>query len=191
MGFKVTQFKMDEQFNLKNIEIIIGLGNSGNEYLNTRHNAGFEFLDFISNGTRFVKDDKLKSFVADVNINGQRLRLLKPTTMMNYSGEAFVLALNYFKVAPEKILVAFDDLDLPLGEFKIQLARGPKVHNGLLSLENRSKIKEFWRLRLGVDSRDEVTKANVSGSDYVLAKFKIKERDLLQETFFKVVEQII
>ncbi len=182
---------MDEQFDFKKIEIIIGLGNTGNEYLNTRHNAGFEFVDYMANGTRFVKDDKLKAFVADVSINGQRVRLLKPTTMMNYSGETLVLAMNYFKIDPSKVLVVFDDLDLPLGEFKIQFARGPKVHNGLLSLENRSKVKDFWRVRIGVDSRDEVTRNSVSGSDYVLAKFKIKERDLLQETFFKIVEEIL
>lgn len=184
-------FKMDNQFNLKNIDLIIGLGNTGNEYLNTRHNAGFEFLDYISDGTRFVKDDKLKAFVADVNINAKRIRMLKPTTMMNGSGESFVLAMNYFKVESDRTLAVFDDLDLPLGDFKFHFGRGPKVHNGLLSLENRSKTKDFWRLRVGVDSRDEITRSNFSGSDYVLSKFKIKERDILHETFYNIVESIL
>lgn len=182
---------MDEQFKFENIKIIIGLGNTGNEYLNTRHNAGFEFLDYIANGTRFVKDDKLKAFVADITIGSNKVKLVKPITMMNYSGESFVLTLNYYKVAPENVLLAFDDLDIPLGEYKIQFGRGPKVHNGLLSVEHRSKSKDFWRLRIGIDSRDEFTKSNISGADFVLSKFKIKERDMLQQVFFKIAEEVI
>jgi PTH1 family peptidyl-tRNA hydrolase len=180
---------MDDKFKIENIKIIIGLGNTGNEYLNTRHNAGFEFLDYIASGKRFVKDEKLKAFVTDIIVGENKIKLVKPITMMNYSGESFVLTVNYFKVEPREVLVVFDDLDLPLGEYRMHFGRGPKVHNGLLSVENRSKVKDFWRLRIGIDSRDEFTKSNMSGADFVLSKFKIKERDTLQQVFFNIVEK--
>src|SRR5262245_62965117 len=99
------------------IDLIVGLGNPGPEYQVTRHNAGFWFVDLLAreHGARFASERKLKGETAEAAIAGRRVRLLKPMTYMNLSGESVQAAASYYKIAPERVLVAYDELDFPPG----------------------------------------------------------------------------
>lgn len=174
------------QFNLSKIRLIIGLGNIGREYDQTRHNVGFDFVDFLGGTLRFGEESKLKSLLLSAEVDGNRTLLAKPTTMMNMSGESVSLILKYYNIENDELLVVHDDLDLMLGKYKIQFAKGPKVHNGITSIENRLGTNKFWRLRIGIDNRDASTRDSVPGANYVLARFKQDE----QETIDKVFEDV-
>jgi PTH1 family peptidyl-tRNA hydrolase len=151
------------------IELIVGLGNPDPEYLPTRHNAGFWFADLLAGACNavFRRDRKLRGEMCDVAIAGQRIRLLKPLTFMNLSGQAVAATVTYYRIAPSRMLVAYDELDLPPGRAKLKFGGGDAGHNGLRSvIENVGG--EFWRLRLGIGHpgpgrREEVLR-------YVLAR---------------------
>jgi len=170
-----------ETFNIQNIKLIVGLGNPGKEYTKTRHNAGFLFLDYLCES--FLTENKFKSEVSSININSKKILTTKPLTYMNSSGEAVLAISQFYKINPEEILVVHDDLDIKLGEYKLQFNKGPKVHNGILSIENMLSSSEFWRLRIGIDNRDGELRKNISGSDYVLGRFTQEELDVLAQTF--------
>ncbi|MEO8467337.1 MAG: aminoacyl-tRNA hydrolase [Gammaproteobacteria bacterium] len=133
------------------IELIVGLGNPGAEYAATRHNVGFWFVDLLAaeNGGRFSAHRKLKGDTAEVSIAGHRLRLLKPSTYMNLSGESVTAAANYFKIPVEHVLVAYDELDLTVGRVQLRFEGGAAGHNGVTSVIEHLGPK-FWRLRFGV-----------------------------------------
>jgi len=182
---------LEAQFNIDNIKVIVGLGNIGKAYTNTRHNVGFDFLEKLAGSRRFLEEAKLKSLVYMNELAGKKKIYIEPTTQMNLSGEAVALVSNFYKVEPNEILVIHDDLDLRLGSYKIQFARGPKVHNGILSIENRLGSNKFWRLRVGVDNREVSTRDLMSGSDYVLGHFKVDEVKMLDEVFFNVRDELL
>ena len=133
------------------IELIIGLGNPGAEYLMTRHNAGFWFVDALAarTGATFRKDRKLEAEIGETTLGGARVRLVKPTTSMNHSGRAAAKALNYFRIPPEHMLCVYDELDLPPGRAKLKFGGGHAGHNGMRSMIEHVGA-EFWRIRLGV-----------------------------------------
>lgn len=146
------------------IDLIAGLGNPDPEYLTTRHNAGFWFVDALaqSAGTSFASNKKLFADTTEIELAGQRIRLLKPLTYMNESGRAVSAAGRYFKIAPEHMLVAYDELDLPPGRVKLKFGGGSAGHGGIKSIIEHLGA-EFWRLRLGVGHpghgrRDRVVK---------------------------------
>lgn len=133
------------------IELIAGLGNPDPQYLMTRHNAGFWFVDAVAQefGGRFSRNAKLAGEMAEARIAGERVRLLKPLTYMNDSGLSVAAMVNYFKIPLDRVLVAYDELDLPPGRARLKFAGGHAGHNGV-----RSVIEHlgpgFWRLRIGV-----------------------------------------
>jgi len=133
------------------IDLIVGLGNPGPEYQATRHNAGFWFVDVLAreHGGRFARERKLKGETAEVRIAGRRIRLLKPTTSMNLSGEAVQAAVSYYKIPLEHVLVAYDELDLPPGRVQLRFDGSGAGHNGIGSVIEHLGTK-FWRLRFGV-----------------------------------------
>jgi PTH1 family peptidyl-tRNA hydrolase len=133
------------------IELIAGLGNPDPEYLATRHNAGFWFADALAAklGATFRNDKKLEGLVADTELDSQRLRLLKPTTFMNHSGRSVAKALNYYKIPSDRLLVVYDELDLPPGRAKLKFDGGHAGHNGMRSIIEHVG-STFWRIRLGV-----------------------------------------
>jgi PTH1 family peptidyl-tRNA hydrolase len=133
------------------IDLIVGLGNPGPEYQVTRHNAGFWFVDLLAreHGGRFGKERKLKGETAEVRIAGRRVRLLKPMTQMNLSGESVQAAVSYYKIPVENVLVAYDELDLPPGRVQLKFDGSGAGHNGVGSLIEHVGTK-FWRLRVGV-----------------------------------------
>lgn len=172
------------------MKLIVGLGNPGEKYALTRHNAGFLFVDYVYDKSNEVikpwKFDKYANAeIAEIELNNTEILLAKPQTFMNRSGEtATKLAINH-SFLPSDVYVAHDDLDIKLGEFKISLGKGPKLHNGIKSIEEIWKTKEFWRIRLGVDNRTE----SISGESYVLASFAKEEIVLLDNTFKLMLEQ--
>lgn len=171
-------------FDLTPIKIIIGLGNVGEEYAKTRHNAGFLFLDFLHTGS--WKQDSQKQYL-EAEWNG--IRLIKPTTMMNLSGRAVQNALNFYKFTPDQMIVAHDDMDIDLGNFKLQLGKGPKVHNGLGSIDQSIGTQNYWHLRLGIENREVRGNKLIPGLDYALQNFKVQELETLQDCFTEVMTE--
>jgi len=133
------------------IDLIAGLGNPDPEYLTTRHNAGFWFVDALARdcGASFTSNKKIFGATAEIELAGQRIRLLKPMTYMNESGRSVAAASRYFKIEPGHMLVVYDELDLPPGRVKLKFGGGSAGHRGIKSIIEHLGA-EFWRLRLGV-----------------------------------------
>lgn len=169
---------------MEQIRLIIGLGNPGLEYSKTRHNVGFMFLDFLAGD--FLEEKKFKALISKYN----NILLAKPLTYMNSSGDSVNAIANFYKIPSSQILIIHDDLDIRLGEYKLQFNKGPKVHNGILSIEQKLASTEFWRLRVGIDSRNEEQKKYMSGSDYVLGRFVEQENNLIESVFTEIKEAL-
>ncbi|GAB4346773.1 MAG: aminoacyl-tRNA hydrolase [Gammaproteobacteria bacterium] len=160
------------------IQLIVGLGNPGPEYRDTRHNAGFWFLDELARRYSFEFRPESRFFgeTARARIEGQDTRLLKPTTYMNHSGRAVSAMAGFFRIPVEAILVVHDEIDLPPGVARLKRGGGHGGHNGLRDVIAALGSREFSRLRLGVGhpgQRDEVV-------DYVLRKPTREERNQIE-----------
>lgn len=146
----------------RSVKLIVGLANPGSEYANTRHNAGAWLIEMIAkrHNTPLKPDSKFFGLTATVTIKNQDVRLLIPTTYMNLSGKSVASLANFFKIEPEEILVAHDELDLPPGVAKIKLGGGHGGHNGLKDIiKHLSNSQNFYRLRIGIGhpgSREKV-----------------------------------
>jgi len=132
--------------------LVVGLGNPGNGYAETRHNVGFWFVDRLaeSGGARFRPESRFHGEIAELTVDGQRLRLLKPTTFMNLSGQAVAALARFYRVPAESILIVHDDLDLPAGEVRVKVGGGHGGHNGLRDIVSRLGSRDFVRLRFGI-----------------------------------------
>lgn len=137
---------------MSGIRLIAGLGNPGAEYLRNRHNAGFWFADVLARGEgeRFGHESRVHGETCRIPVGRERVRLLKPDTFMNKSGHAIVAALNYWKLAPEELLVVHDDLDLPPGTARLKFDGGHGGQNGLRDIMAQLGHGKFHRLRLGI-----------------------------------------
>lgn len=162
------------------MKMLVGLGNPDKEYQLNRHNAGFLFVDAVVDEWQFSK--KINSDIGSLIWGGEKAIALKPRTFVNKSGEAVISCANYFKINVGDIYVAHDDLDMSLGTWKVQQSIGPKVHNGIVSIEESLRSKDFWRIRIGVDARKEV--ADITGKEYVLSDFSENELKLLRTSVF-------
>lgn len=173
------------------MKLIIGLGNPGDKYILTRHNAGFLFVEDLYKKNEVIKPWKFDKYVnaevAEISVNDKKLILAKPQTFMNRSGETVTKMAIKNLLSPTDLFVAHDDLDFKLGEFKISLGKGPKLHNGTKSIEKIWKTKEFWRIRIGVDNRTEP----IPGEDYVLQNFLTDELTRLQNIFSDISERLV
>lgn len=134
------------------IKLLVGLGNPGPEYEDTRHNAGFWWLDAIAQDLKapFQVERSYHGLVAKTNFQGHQVWLLKPQTFMNVSGKSVGALARFFKIAPEDILVAHDELDIAPGEAKIKLGGGHAGHNGLRDIHAQLGTDQYWRLRIGI-----------------------------------------
>lgn len=169
------------------VELIAGLGNPGEKYARTRHNAGFWLLDLISRqaGVEFMPEPRFHGETASVEFDGRRVRLIKPTTFMNRSGQGVGALANYFRIAPESVLVVHDEIDLPPGIARLKRGGGHGGHNGLRDIiATFSGDPGFLRLRIGVGHpghADEVV-------DYVLKTPPSAERDQIDEAMASALE---
>jgi PTH1 family peptidyl-tRNA hydrolase len=169
--------------------LIVGLGNPGKKYENNRHNVGFQFIDFIVPllHCSIVKKEKL--FITMKQSNHETIVLSKPLTFMNNSGLVVKKLITHYSLQPTNLIIIHDDLDIPLGKFHIQFASGPQLHNGLESIENHLKTKDFYRIRIGVDNRP--LENRISGEAYALQNFLPNEKKLLEtEIFPKIFAQL-
>ncbi len=174
------------------IRLLVGLGNPGAEYEATRHNAGFWWIDEIARtlGTSLVPERSYFGLVARVNrprpgIDGP-LWLLQPMTYMNLSGKSVAALARFFKIAPEEILVAHDELDLLPGQAKLKLGGSHAGHNGLKDIQAQLGSAGFWRLRLGIGHPG--VKAEVI--HYVLRKPPQSERELIDQSIAQSLESL-
>jgi peptidyl-tRNA hydrolase, PTH1 family len=135
------------------IRLIVGLGNPGRQYEETRHNAGFWFVELIArqHGIQFRNESKFHGEACAISQGGRECRLLKPMTYMNRSGAAVAAIANFYKITPEEILVAHDELDLPAGDARLKFGGGHAGHNGLRDIISALGGNGFWRLRIGIE----------------------------------------
>ena len=142
--------------------VIVGLGNPGAKYAETRHNAGFWFLDLLAKraGAVLRTQSKFHAELAKTSLYGQGCILVKPLTFMNHSGQAVRALVDYYKISSDRLLIAYDELDLPPGVARLKQGGGHGGHNGLRDIFRHSRDHEFLRLRVGIGhpgSRDAVT----------------------------------
>lgn len=168
--------------------IIVGLGNPGQQYSETRHNAGWQLLDtIVRRRPEFRFDEKRsKGLIARGDLAGVKVALVKPQTYMNLSGEAVGPIARFYKVPPERIVVAFDDLDLPLAALRLRKKGGAGGHNGMRSLIQHLGTEEFPRIRLGIGRPP----GQMPGQAYVLQKFKADEWQAMAATYERAAEAV-
>lgn len=172
--------------------ILVGLGNPGKQYENTRHNSGFRALDFIANKLGLnINQKKFRSLICSADLNGKKLLLLKPQTYMNLSGEAVIEAMNFYKVSPENVLLIFDDISLPVGKIRVRKSGSHGGQNGVKNIILLSGSDKFPRVRIGIGEKPNPA---WDLSDWVLSKFSKSEADVINEALCDVygaVEMIV
>jgi len=170
------------------IQLIVGLGNPGPEYRDTRHNAGANLVEALGHkfGANFAEDKKFHGYIARVTINGSDVRLLLPTTYMNNSGRAVAAVANFFKIPIEDILVAHDEIDLPPGTARFKQGGsggGNGVKDVIACLANN---KNFWRLRIGVGHPGSAAQV----VDYVLKRPRAEEQPLIDDSIDEAIDAL-
>ena len=164
------------------MKLIVGLGNPGNEYVNTRHNVGYSLIDYICKKNNIDMDkEQFNAKYGVVRIDGERVILIKPLSYMNLSGSVVKKYADYFKLSPEDILVIQDDIDMPIGRVKFVTNSSSGGHNGIKDIEKKLNSKNYIRLKIGVGRDDKY-----NTRDYVLSKFS--KSDL--ETLIKIYDKL-
>lgn len=167
------------------IKLLVGLGNPGNEYEDTRHNAGFWWIDAVARELKvsLVPERNYHGLMARTTVNGQTLWLLEPQTYMNLSGKSVSALARFFKIQPEEILVAHDELDIVPGEAKLKLGGSHAGHNGLRDIHAQLGTANYWRLRIGVGHPGD--KAEVVS--WVLKKPMLEHRKAIDDSIFRAL----
>ena len=174
------------------IRLFVGLGNPGPDYVNTRHNAGFGWIDALADqlGARLVPERNYQALAARVNQARGPIWLLQPMTFMNRSGVSVATLARFFKIEPAQILVVHDELDIQPGQAKLKFGGSAAGHNGLKDIHSMLGTQDFWRLRLGIGHPG--VKAEVV--DYVLKKPAADDRDAIaraSEQSLKAVDALL
>ena len=163
--------------------LIVGLGNPGRQYEITRHNAGFLFMDMLSDKLDVkINKIKFKAVVGEGQIGGVRCLLMKPQTFMNLSGEAVKEACTFYKIPPENVIVAFDDISLPCGGLRIRRKGSAGGHNGIKSIIQHLGSDNFPRIKLGVGAKPH---PDYDLADYVLSNFAKDDIPLMKQAMEK------
>lgn len=160
------------------MKLVVGLGNPGKEYENTRHNVGFDVVDaYLKSKNINIKKDKFNGLYAETNVNSEKVIFLKPQKYMNLSGEVVRKYIDFFKIKPEDILVIHDDLDQVLGKIKLKQNSSSGGHNGIKNIELHLGTKNYKRLKIGISNDKTIDTKN-----YVLGKICKEERMLLDKS---------
>lgn len=158
-----------------NMKVIVGLGNPGKKYSETRHNIGFKVLEEIARRHGVQKEEsRFDAVIAHITLNGQKVLLVKPLTYMNLSGKSVQPLLHWYKVALSDFIVVYDDMDLPVGSLRLRAEGGSGGHKGLTSIIERLGSREFSRLKLGIGRPDG------EAIDWVLGTFSPEEKETVQ-----------
>lgn len=170
------------------LRLIVGLGNPGPDYQDTRHNAGFWFVDRIAADFNdpFRAEAKFHGLLARVSVNGRDLRLLKPTTFMNHSGRSVAAVARYFDIPPEQILIAYDELDLPPGVVRLKKGGGHAGHNGMRDSIAALGDSGFWRLRIGIGHPGDKSRV----LSHVLGRPSAVDRDAIDDGLRAAEQQL-
>ncbi len=150
------------------MKLIVGLGNPGEKYKNTRHNAGFLVVDELE------------------KLNLPNVVLFKPQKFMNRSGQEVKKLTKKYPLDKNELYVVHDDLDIPLGKFKIHKGRGPKIHNGLQSIYDQLGTKDFWHVRVGIDG----DRGGKTPEEFVLSNWRREEREVIKTVIGKAVHEL-
>jgi len=194
------------------MKLVVGLGNSGNKYRNNRHNVGYMVVDRLVKELRvrryglqqeWRKSSKGKLQYIWFDIEGEKMEFIQPLNFMNNSGSSVSYAYKKHSLSPDDLYVIHDDLDIKLGDYKVQKGKGPREHNGLLSVYRSLGIKNFWHVRVGIENRhSEIAesisrgpvrgaKHSLTGKEYVLQDFTVEELSVFGGVIDKIVKDII
>ncbi len=172
------------------LQLLVGLGNPGEKYADTRHNVGFMVLERIAargSSVAFRHQPRLRALLAEVGSGADRMRLLMPQTYMNESGRAIRAALDWYRLDPSQLLVLVDDMDLPLGRLRLRASGSAGGHNGLRSIIQHLGSQEFARLRIGISApADNPAERRARTISHVLGRFSAEERPLLEAVLAEV-----
>lgn len=164
------------------MKLIVGLGNPGKEYENTKHNMGFMAIDKFANEKGLnINKEKFGGLYVDYLLStGEKLILLKPQKYINLSGEVIKKYVDFYKIDIDDILIISDDLDLNIGAIKIKYKGGSGGHNGLKNIEQNLKTQNYKRIKIGISNNK-----NIDTKDYVLGKFAPSDKKIIEETINK------
>jgi PTH1 family peptidyl-tRNA hydrolase len=169
------------------MKIIVGLGNPGRKYEDTRHNAGFMAVDALAGSLRFsLSQEKYQALIGRGRIGDRDVLLMKPQTFMNESGRSVQAALRFTTAGPSDLIVAHDELDLPLGIIRIKIGGGHGGHNGLRSIMEQIGSADFVRVRVGIGRPSPGREA----ADYVLSSFMHGERSVAADAVRAAAEAL-
>ena len=179
------------------MKIIVGLGNVGEKYSRTRHNCGFLVIDRLAEKLSreglqidWKEEKKFKAFVANIEIKNTKILLVKPVTLMNLSGESVLEILNFYKLQAASLIIAYDDIDLPLGKIRIRDKGSAGTHNGMRSIIQMLGTDHFKRIRIGIESRGETSAKQQDLSSFVLANFSKEEIPTLNQAIDLAAEEL-
>ncbi len=175
----------DVEIKVENMKLIVGLGNPGKQYEQTRHNIGFEVIDALSDRLQIPLDQaKFKGIYGYRVINGEKVFLLKPLTYMNLSGESVIALMNYYDIDEEELIIIYDDLDLPAGKIRLRQKGSAGGHNGIKSIISHLGTNEFNRIRVGINRPSN----GMPIVDYVLGRFSKEETEMVKIAVEKSAE---
>lgn len=184
---KLFQRLMNSKSEDVTMKLVVGLGNPGAEYRNTRHNVGFDVIDICEKNLNIgLTNSKFKGLYGFKKIGDEKIFLLKPLTYMNLSGECVAPLMKYYKIPVENLLVIYDDLDLQPGVIRLRQKGGHGGHNGMKSIIQHLGTEEFKRIRIGIGRPQPGTAV----SDYVLGTFHPDERKLVDDSIIKASEAV-
>lgn len=161
-----------------NKKLIVGLGNPGKEYNNTRHNIGFDLIDYLYNGDY---KEKMEAKYGELVVDNYKIILVKPLSYMNLSGKVVEKFIKYYNIDINDVLIIQDDLDMELGKIKFVYNSSSGGHNGIRDIINHIGTKEFLRLKIGISNNKEV-----DTKDFVLGRFNKKEKEIIYSSYSKL-----
>lgn len=184
---KLAQERADKESAAAPIEwLVVGLGNPGSQYKNTRHNAGFCALDaYCAKTGQRISQMKFKALVGDGTLGGKRVLFMKPQTFMNLSGEAVRDAAAFYKIPPEHIVVLFDDISLPVGRLRVRAKGSAGGQNGVKNIIYQLGSDLFPRVKIGIGAKPH---PDYDLADWVLSKFSAEELPTLQEAAARAMD---
>ena len=170
------------------MKLIVGLGNPGDKYSQTRHNVGWLFIDYLSKVYNVeIKKNMCDALVGETRLNGEKVIFAKPITFMNLSGNSVSKLKQWYKLENKDILVVFDDIDIPFGTFRYRLKGSGGSHNGMKNVIQMLSSEDILRLRIGLGGLKNERQDMV---DFVLQKFKKDEIEKLQDVFFDATKKV-
>lgn len=169
------------------IKLVVGLGNPGKQYQNTRHNVGFKVLDELAERLEIYKwKERDGALYFDCHLDMCRVVFIKPQKYINLSGDVMIKFVNFLDIKTEDILIISDDLDLPIGTIKLKEKGSSGGHNGLKNIENQLKTNEYKRIKIGI-SNDKT----IDTKDYVLGKFSAQEKRIIKPVIQKAADAVL